>query len=71
MKNKVKIVVDADVVIHFIKGESLHLLPKIYPDYQFVILDELLNKELRNKPFTKNYLDNFFKFFPDAITEIK
>lgn len=71
MKNKVKIVVDADVIIHFIKGESLHILPKIYPDYQFVILDELLNKELRNKTLTKNYLDNFFKYFPNAITEIK
>lgn len=71
MKNNVKIVIDADVIIHFIKGESLHLLPRIYPSYQFVILDELLNKELRNKPFTRKYLDNFFKFFPDAITEVK
>ncbi len=71
MKSKVKIVIDADVIIHFIKGESLHLLPKIFPNYQFVILDRLLNKELRGEQFTKNYLDNFFKFFPNAITEIQ
>ena len=71
MKSKVKIVIDADVIIHFIKGESLHLLPQIFPNYQFVILDRLLNNELRNRPFTKNYLDNFFMFFPDAIAEIK
>lgn len=71
MKSKVKIVIDADVIIHFIKGESLHLLPQIFPNYQFVILDRLLNNELRNRPTTKNYLDNFFMFFPNAITEIK
>lgn len=71
MKSKVKIVIDADVIIHFIKGESLHLLPQIFPNYQFVILDRLLNDELRNITFTKKYLDNFFKFFPNAITEIK
>jgi len=71
MSSKVKIVIDADVIIHFIKGESLHLLPQIYSGYQFVVLDKLLNEELRKKPFTKNYLDNFFKLFPDAIKEIK
>ena len=71
MNKKVKIVVDADVIIHFMKGDSLHLLPKIYPNYQFIILDELLNKELRNNASTRKYLDNFFQFFPDAITEVK
>ena len=71
MKNKVKIVIDADVIIHFMKGESLHLLPKTYPNYQFVILDELLNKELRNIASTRQYLDNFFQYFPDAIAVVK
>jgi hypothetical protein len=52
------------------KGESLHLLPKTFPDYQFVILDALLNKELRNNASNRKYLDNFFQFFPDAITEV-
>lgn len=71
MKNKVKIVIDADVIIHFIKGESLHLLHKIYPNYQFVILDELLNKELRNIASTRQYLDNFFQYFPNDIAVVK
>ncbi len=71
MNKKVKIVIDADVIIHFMKGESLHLLPKTFPNYQFVILDALLNKELRNNASTRKYLDNFFQFFPDAITEVK
>ena len=71
MKNKVKIVIDADVIIHFIKGESLHLLHKIYPNYQFVILDELLNKELRNIASTRQYLDNYFQYFPNDIAVVK
>jgi len=71
MNKKVKIVVDADVIIHFMKGESLHLLPKIYPNYQFVILDELLNKELRNNASTRKNIDDFFHSYPDAITEVK
>ena len=33
MNKRVKIVIDTDVIIHFIKGESLHLLPKTFPDY--------------------------------------
>jgi len=67
MSRKVKIVIDADVMIHFIKGELLDLLPRIFPDYQYIILDQLLNQELRNKNGTRVYLDNFFKFFPKAI----
>ena len=30
---KTKIVLDADVVIHFAKGELLSLIPSIFPDY--------------------------------------
>ena len=68
MSNPVQIVIDADVIIHFMKGESLHLLPKIFPQYKFVIIDELLNKELRNINSTRVYLDNFFRIFPALIT---
>lgn len=44
---KVKILLDADVVIHFIKGGCLSLLPDILPAYQFAILDIVLDRELR------------------------
>lgn len=35
---KTKIVVDADVLIHFSKAGHLYLLPKIFPEYDYVIL---------------------------------
>lgn len=36
---KVKIVLDADVVIHFAKGGMLSLLPDIFPECEMVLLD--------------------------------
>lgn len=42
---KTKIVLDADVVIHFAKGGLLSLLPNIFPDYEFVLL-EAVHEEL-------------------------
>lgn len=36
---KTKIVVDADVLIHFSKGGCLAELPKIFPKYDYIILD--------------------------------
>ncbi len=38
-EKKIKIVLDADVIIHFSKGGKLSLLPKIFPEYQFLVLD--------------------------------
>ena len=40
-----KIVLDADVINHFVRGNRLSLLPKIFPEYQFVVLD-VVKKEL-------------------------
>ena len=42
---RTKIVLDADVVIHFAKGELLSLLPRIFPDYDYVLL-EAVHEEL-------------------------
>jgi len=42
----VKVILDSDVLIHFIKGECLNLLPKILPSYSFVILDIVYDNEL-------------------------
>lgn len=36
---KNKILLDADVIIHFFKGGKLSMLPRILPEYQFVLLD--------------------------------
>ncbi len=38
-KNRVKVVLDADVIIHFAKGGWLHILPSILPEFQFIVLD--------------------------------
>ena len=37
--NKTKIVLDADVIIHFAKGGRLSLLPRILPEFQYLVLD--------------------------------
>ena len=42
---KTKIVLDADVVIHFAKGGMLGVLPGIFPNYDFVLL-EAVHEEL-------------------------
>ena len=42
---KTQIVLDADVVIHFSKGDLLSLLPSIFPDYEYVLL-EVVHEEL-------------------------
>ena len=36
---KTKILLDADVIIHFFKGGKLSILPRILSDYQFILLD--------------------------------
>ena len=48
MNKKVKIVLDADVIIHFAKGELLSALPKFLPEYEFIVLDKV--KEEVHKP---------------------
>lgn len=52
---KTKIILDADVIIHFAKGGWLHVLPSIFDNYEYVILDTVYNEIL--KP-TRNQLDN-------------
>ena len=43
--SKTKIVLDADVIIHFTKGGLLDLLPKIFPEFQYIVLD-VVKREL-------------------------
>jgi hypothetical protein len=53
--SKVKIVLDADVIIHFSKGGFLSILPDIFPTYDYVILDKVY-QEIREP--IKSQLDN-------------
>lgn len=41
---KVRIVLDADVLIHFAKGEMLSQLPNILPEYEHIILTTVYNE---------------------------
>ncbi len=52
---KTKIVLDADVIIHFSRGEMLGILPNIFREYEFIVLD-VVYKELRDP--IKSQLDN-------------
>ena len=53
MKSKVKIVLDADVIIHFSEGESLGMLPQIFDECEYIVLDyvyeEVRRKEVREQ----------------------
>jgi hypothetical protein len=42
---KTKIVLDADVIHHFAKGGLLRMLPKILPEYKFIVLN-IVKREL-------------------------
>jgi len=59
-QNKEVILLDADVIIHFLKGNILYL-PKIYPD-QLSILD-VVKKELCSNQRLRTPVDNFISFF--------
>lgn len=59
---RTKIVLDADVIIHFAKGGFLNILPSFLKEYQFVVLD-IVKNELRGNILTQlenqiNFLNN-------------
>lgn len=56
---RVKIVLDADVIIHFSKGGLLSLLPQIFPEYDYIVLDKVYD-ELTT---VRNQLDNQILYF--------
>ena len=65
---KTKIVLDADVIIHFIEANSFSLLPDIFPEYDYVILDIVYNEVSKNNK-TKKFVDNFLHYFPKLKQE--
>lgn len=55
-----KILLDCDVIIHFIKAGKQLILPKIYPG-RFVILDKVL-EELMARPSNRIPIGNFITY---------
>ena len=70
MANKTKIVLDADVIIHFIKASQFSLLLDIFPEYQYLILDVVYNEVTKHRE-TKTQIDNTLQFFSSRISNIK
>lgn len=70
MTTKTKIVLDADIIIHFVKAGQFSLLLDIFPEYQYLILDVVYDEVTVNRT-TKNQIDNTLKFFASRIENIK
>ena len=66
---KTKIVLDADVIIHFIEADCFSLLPEIFPEYDYVILDVVYNEVSKNNK-TKNFIDNYLHYIPKLKYEV-
>lgn len=65
---KTKIVLDADVIIHFVKAEYFSLLPEIFPEYEYLILDVVYN-EISKSSKTKDFIDNYIHYIPKIKKE--
>ncbi len=70
MTTKTKIVLDADVIIHFIKAGQFSLLLDIFPEYQYLILDVVYNEVTVNRA-TKTRIDNTLRFFASRFVQVK
>lgn len=66
MANKTKIVLDADVIIHFIKAGQFSLLLRIFPEYQYLLLDVVYDEVTKNRE-TKTQIDNTLQYFSGRI----
>jgi predicted nucleic acid-binding protein len=66
---KTKIVLDSDVIIHFMKGNSFSLLLDIFPEYQYLILD-VVYAELAKSSQTKTLMDNVTHFMVQRIQRV-
>lgn len=63
---KTKIVLDADILIHFSKGELLSTLPSIFPNYQHIVLSSVF-EELKGD--IKNQVENQIKYLKNIVLE--
>lgn len=69
MIGKTKIVLDADVIIHFMQGDALSLLINIFPEYTYIILDVVYG-ELTKNSATKVQLDNTLNLFNAKFSKV-
>lgn len=76
MKIEQKVLIDADVVSHFLTASQIQILPKIFP-LQFFILD-IVYEELKLFKRKKKEIDNLIQFkilnvlkFPENNREIR
>ena len=56
------------MIIHFIEANSFSLLPDIFPEYEYLILDVVYNEITKNSR-TKDFIDNYLHFFPKLKKE--
>lgn len=69
MTQNKKVVLDADVIIHFSKGEMLSILPQIMSDFQHIVLSKVYD-EIRGD--IKIQLDNQVRLLKNiSIVEFK
>lgn len=69
MATKTKIVLDADVIIHFVKAGQFTILLDIFPEYQYLILDVVYDEVAVNRT-TKAQIDNPLRFFASRIANV-
>ena len=70
MTTKIKIVLDADVIIHFVKAGQFSLLLDIFPEYQYLILDVVYDEVTVNRAM-KTQIDNTLTFFASRIANVR
>lgn len=58
---KTKIVLDADVIIHFYKGGILHLLPTIFKEYDYIVLSKVYTELNRDEKHCIDMIGQTFK----------
>ena len=66
---KTKIVLDADVIIHFMEADCFSLLPAIFPEYEYLILDVVYDEISKNSK-TKDFIDKYLHFFSRLKKEL-
>lgn len=67
MATKTKIILDADVIIHFMKADRLVFLLDIFPEYTFVILNVVYDEVTKHRG-VKTQIDNTLQFFSKRIS---
>lgn len=67
MSQKTKIVLDADVIIHFAKAVQLTLLLDIFPEYEYILLSVVYEEITRQRSF-KLQIDRTLQFFQQRLT---